>query len=41
MSSCTRYAYERSGKCGVWYPKKYTGTYKEPKQSYRNIKGVH
>lgn len=35
MTSCTRYAYERGGTCGVWYPKKYTGTYKVSNQNYR------
>ena len=33
LCSCNRYAYERGGTCGVWYPKKYSGAAK-PVKSY-------
>ena len=36
MSSCSRYTGISGGNgCGVWYPKKYTGTYKVQSNSYR------
>lgn len=42
MTSCTRYAYERGGSCGVWYPKKYSGKAKQSSsQGWRYRTGVH
>lgn len=41
MTSCSRYTSLGSGGCGAWGPKKYTGTYKASKQSYRYRTGVH
>lgn len=41
MSSCSRYVNTGGGGCGVWMPKKYTGTYKAPNTNYRRLTGVH
>ena len=43
MSSCTRYIQGGSGGngCGVWMPKKYTGTYKHAYTGWRYKTGVH
>lgn len=41
MSSCSKYINTGGGGCGVWMPKKYTGTYKVPSQSWRKLTGVH
>jgi hypothetical protein len=41
MSSCSRYTNGGGGGCGVWYPKKYTGTYTPKNTSWRGTSGVH
>ena len=41
MTSCSRYTNLGGGGCGVWTPKKYTGTYKVPNNSWRYRTGVH
>jgi hypothetical protein len=35
MSSCTRYINGGGGGCGVWMPKKFTGTYTVKSERYR------
>lgn len=41
MPSCSRYTNGGGGGCGVWYPKKYTGTYTPKNTSWRGTSGVH
>jgi tellurite resistance protein TehA-like permease len=40
-SSCSKYINTGGGGCGVWMPKKYTGTYKAPNTNFRRLTGVH